>query len=160
MHCVVHCVAHCGLSGLSVCSIAVASTAILVVTYSADTTASEFHTQWHVTEIFSSIMKERSYSLFLLLCGEVVTKAMHCVASYKKWWLLLQHWFKHNKAGGKPWPEERAGHASCCLNHGQQHPQVLVTGGENMLYKVLGDAWILDVESGWWRKARMCSHTL
>ena len=68
--------------------------------------------------------------------------------------LSLQHWTKFNKSGGGPWPEERSGHAACCLNYGQQHPQLLVTGGENRQDKTLGDAWILDVDSGRWRKVR------
>lgn len=76
---------------------------------------------------------------------------------FQKKCLLLQHWSKLNKPGGEPWPEERAGHASCCLNYGKQHPQLLVTGGENRCYEVLGDAWILDVESVRWRKVSKCT---
>ena len=43
--------------------------------------------------------------------------------------VLLQHWIKLTKSGGGPWPEERSSHAACCLNYGQQFPQLLVTGG-------------------------------
>ena len=32
-------------------------------------------------------------------------------------------------SGGGPWPGERADHAACCLNFGQEHLQILVTGG-------------------------------
>ena len=48
--------------------------------------------------------------------------------------------------------EERCWHAACCLNYGQQHPQLLVTGGFNG--RVLGDAWILDIDGGKWRKVK------
>jgi len=42
-----------------------------------------------------------------------------------------------------------------------QNPQLLVTGGWDRQGKVLGDAWILDVDSGRWRKVRRkCSCTV
>ena len=56
---------------------------------------------------------------------------------------------------GGSWPDERSAHAACCLNYGQQHPQVLVTGEMNTQGKVLGDAWVLDVDSGRLRKVRL-----
>ena len=46
------------------------------------------------------------------------------------------------------------------MNYGQPHPQLLVTGGYRQL-KTLGDAWILDVDNGRWRKVRRkCSCTV
>ena len=56
---------------------------------------------------------------------------------------------------GAPWPVERASHAACCLNYGEEHSQLLVTGGldKNDNYTTtLQDAWILDVNSGRWRE--------
>lgn len=53
------------------------------------------------------------------------------------------------------WPEERSWHAACCLSYGQQHPQLLVTGGKNRQGEVLGDAWILDVDSRKWKKVKL-----
>ena len=51
---------------------------------------------------------------------------------------------------GAPWPVERASHAACCLNYGEEHPQLLVTGGVDNNGTTLQDAWILDVKSGRW----------
>ena len=65
---------------------------------------------------------------------------------------LLQNWSKLNRSGGGPWPEERAGHAACCLNYGQQFPQLLVTGGLDTQSRPLGDVWTLDLERGKWRE--------
>ena len=82
------------------------------------------------------------------------------LCSYMLNCLSLQHWTKLNKSEGGPWPEERQFHAACCLNYGQQHPQLLVTGGWDRQDKAMGDAWILDVDSGKWRKVRRkCSCT-
>ena len=53
---------------------------------------------------------------------------------------------------GAPWPVERASHAAICLNYGEEHPQLLVTGGVDNNGNTLGDAWILDVKSGRWRE--------
>ena len=53
---------------------------------------------------------------------------------------------------GAPWPVERSGHAACCLNYGEEHPQLLVTGGLDKNGKTLQDAWILDIKSGRWRE--------
>ena len=46
----------------------------------------------------------------------------------------------------------RMGHAACCINYGEQHPQLLVTGGLDNDDKTLTDAWLLDVDSGTWKK--------
>jgi len=53
---------------------------------------------------------------------------------------------------GAPWPVERAAHATCCLNYGQDHPQALVTGGQDNNGNTLNDMWTLDVKSGRWRE--------
>ena len=68
---------------------------------------------------------------------------------------ILQNWTKLNKSGGGPWPEERSRHAAVCLSYGQQYPQLLVTGGWDRQDKPLADVWILDIESGSWRKVRL-----
>ena len=67
----------------------------------------------------------------------------------------LQTWGNLNRSEGGSWPEERSSHAACCLNYGQQYPQLLVTGGLNRDKQPLADAWIFDIEKGRWRKVRM-----
>ena len=59
-------------------------------------------------------------------------------------------------AEGDPVPGKRGGHAACCLNYGEDHPQLLVSGGVNEACKqnVLGDMWILNVESGKWMEVK------
>ncbi len=56
---------------------------------------------------------------------------------------------------GEPWPVERSGHAACCLNYGQDHPQLLVHGGLDNGSKTLGDMWILSVNSGNWTEVSL-----
>ena len=68
--------------------------------------------------------------------------------------ITLQSWSKLNKSGGGSWPEERSSPAACCLNYGQQFPQLLVTGGLDRQSRPLGDVWTLDVERGKWREVR------
>ena len=75
---------------------------------------------------------------------------VYTFTGYKR--ITLQSWSKLNKSGGGPWPEERAGHEACCLNYGQQFPQLLVTGGLDRQSRPLGDVWTLDVERGKWRE--------
>ena len=58
-------------------------------------------------------------------------------------------------AQGDQWPEARAGHSACCLNYGEDHPLFLVSGGLDKDRKVLGNMWILDVDSGKWTEVRM-----
>ena len=70
----------------------------------------------------------------------------HCVIS-------MQHWSKLDYHEGEPCPVGRSGHAAVCLGYGD-HPQLLVTGGRGVANKVLGDAWMLDVQSGRWREVR------
>ena len=58
---------------------------------------------------------------------------------------------------GVPQPVERYYHGACCLNYGEDHPKLLISGGlgNARRYNVLGDMWILDVNSGKWAKVRM-----
>ena len=65
---------------------------------------------------------------------------------------VSQEWTKLEKPEGAPWPEGRSGHAACCLNYGEDHPQLLVTGGWDNNDNILHDVWILDVNSGRWRE--------
>ena len=65
---------------------------------------------------------------------------------------MCQHWTKLEKPEGAPWPVERDSHAACCLNFGEEDPQLLVTGGVDESVKVLSDGWILDVKSRRWRE--------
>ena len=65
-------------------------------------------------------------------------------------WYLSQEWTKLEKPGGASWPVERSAHAACCLNFGEEHPQLLVTGGVDKNGNTLQDAWVLDVNSGRW----------
>ena len=67
--------------------------------------------------------------------------------------MTIQNWRRLNRSG--PWPEERTSHAACCLNYGQQFPLLLMTGGMDRQNKPLGDAWILDIDRGNWRKVRL-----
>ena len=67
-------------------------------------------------------------------------------------WYLSQEWTKLERPEGVPWPVERAAHAACCLNYGEEHPQLLVTRGVDKIDNTLQDAWILDVNSGRWRE--------
>ncbi len=56
---------------------------------------------------------------------------------------------------GEPWPVERRGHAACCLNYGQDHPQLLVHGGLDNDYKKLRDMLILDMVTGKWAEVSL-----
>ena len=67
--------------------------------------------------------------------------------------LCFKEWTKLEKPKGAPWPTAgRDSHAACCLNFGEEHPQLLVTGGVDNNGNTLGDAWILDINSGKWRE--------
>ena len=48
----------------------------------------------------------------------------------------------------------RSFHAACCLNYGDDEPVLLMTGGTDKNHNTLGDAWLLDVNSGRWREVR------
>ena len=56
---------------------------------------------------------------------------------------------------GVPQPVERWYHGTCCLNYGEDHPKLLMYGGVDEGDNVLGDMWILDVNSGKWTEVRM-----
>ena len=58
-------------------------------------------------------------------------------------------------AQGDQWPEARSRYSACVLNYGEEYPTVLVSGGLDKDRKVLGDMWILDVDSGKWTEVRM-----
>ena len=49
----------------------------------------------------------------------------------------------------------RSWHAACCLNYGEEHPQLLVSGGWNNDDNTLSDLWVLDVEAGTWKEVRV-----
>ena len=70
----------------------------------------------------------------------------HCVIS-------MQHWSKVDHHEGEPCPVGRWGHSAVCLDYGD-HPQLLVIGGSGSGKKALSDGWLLDVQSGRWRKVR------
>ena len=55
---------------------------------------------------------------------------------------------------GVPQPVERYYHGACCLNYGEDNPKLLISGGLKDT-NVLGDMWILDVNSGKWTEVRM-----
>ena len=57
-------------------------------------------------------------------------------------------------------PVARSSHAAVCLNYGGDDPQFLVFGGWNDEKKVLGDVWILDLETRRWREVRGIIHYL
>ena len=63
-------------------------------------------------------------------------------------------WTKLERPEGAPWPVERTAHAATCLNYGDDHPQLLVTGGVDKKRKTLRDAWLLDINTGRWREVR------
>ena len=52
-------------------------------------------------------------------------------------------------------PVGRWHHGTCCLNYGEDHPKLLISGGVDEGSNVLGDMWILDVNSGKWTEVRM-----
>ncbi len=56
---------------------------------------------------------------------------------------------------GGPWPVERAAHAACCLNYGQDHPQLLVHRGVSNDGNTLGDIWRLDLVTGKWTEVSL-----
>ena len=68
---------------------------------------------------------------------------------------LSQEWISLERPKGAPWPVRRDSHAACCLNYGEDDPQLLVTGGVDNNGNSLQDAWVLDVKSGRWREVRI-----
>ena len=49
---------------------------------------------------------------------------------------------------------------ACCLNYGEDNPQVLVTGGVDKNVNTLHDSWILDVKSGRWKEVSNQVHMI
>ena len=43
-------------------------------------------------------------------------------------------------------------HAAACIEHGGDRSQLVITGGRDAGNKVLNDVWIMDVQSGRWKK--------
>ena len=68
---------------------------------------------------------------------------------------LSQEWTSLERPKGAPWPVRRDSHAACCLNYGEKHPQLLITGGVDNNGNPLQDAWVLDVKSGTWKEVRI-----
>ena len=63
-----------------------------------------------------------------------------------------QHWTKLDTTGG---PRRRDSHAACCIAGpltGQEHPLLLVGGGDGGSLSALKDMWLLDVDKGVWSK--------
>ena len=50
----------------------------------------------------------------------------------------------------------RSLHAAACIEHGGDRPQLVITGGVDAGDKVLNDVWIMDVQSGRWKKVITC----
>ena len=48
----------------------------------------------------------------------------------------------------------RSAHAACCINYGEEHPQLLVSGGLDNDGNTLSDMWLMDVNSGTWKEVR------
>ena len=59
-------------------------------------------------------------------------------------------------AQGDQLPKPRQGHAACCLNFGEDHPVVVVSGGLcSSCFMAENDMWIHEVDSGEWTKVRI-----
>ena len=68
----------------------------------------------------------------------------------------MQHWTKLRVSKVKP--PVREYHATCCIAGpltGEQYPLLMVVGGWGYILKILGDVWLLDVETGVWSKVGM-----
>ena len=52
------------------------------------------------------------------------------------------------------WPVERSAHAACCLGFGNEHPQLLISGGVND-FKTLKDYWLFDMSSRSWKEVEI-----
>ena len=68
--------------------------------------------------------------------------------------LLLQHFTKLDHSRRGPWPVRRSVHAACCINYGEEHSQLLVSGGRDNDNNTLSDMWLLDVNSRTWKEVR------
>ena len=70
--------------------------------------------------------------------------------------MSLQHWTK--VGSGKKKPHARYLHTACCIAGpltGQDHPLLLVVGGDAGGWDVLSDVWLLDVDKGVWSEVGM-----
>ena len=54
-------------------------------------------------------------------------------------------------SGGES-PTARCYHAAVFIGHGGEKPQLVINGGWGAGNKVLNDVWIMDVQSGRWKK--------
>ena len=86
---------------------------------------------------------------------QAIIELTMCVYQYM---YVPQEWTKLERPVEVPWPDERYAHATCCLNYGEERPQLLVTGGWNKNETILNDAWILDVKSGSWKTVSDDAH--
>ena len=59
---------------------------------------------------------------------------------------------------GDLWPQARSNHAACCLNFGEEYPQVFMSGGMTD-DRVLNDAWLFNVKIKKWNIVSMPFHT-
>ena len=53
------------------------------------------------------------------------------------------------------WPMGRQNHAAICLGYGEDHPQLLVTGG--WYAAALNDTWLLDLKEKIWKEVNKLS---
>ena len=70
--------------------------------------------------------------------------------------MSMQHWTKVGSRKKKP--RGRHSHTACCIAGpltGQDHPLLLVVGGQGDGWKVLSDVWLLDVDKGVWSEVGM-----
>ena len=68
--------------------------------------------------------------------------------------MFMQHWSKL-EIQGDSCPVGRSDHASVCLGYGGDHPQLLITDGNDDSYTPLSNVWLLGLESGRWREVRV-----
>ena len=47
-------------------------------------------------------------------------------------------------------------HAAVCIEHGGDRPQLVITEGLSAGDNLLNDVWIMDVQSGRWKKVITC----
>ena len=105
--------------------------------------------------VFGGSNKEIGKMNAVYIIDLITMVIIHQCLLYRCQIFSLQTWSNISKSEGESWPEERSNHAACCLNYGQQYPQLLVTGGGNTENKPIADAWILDIERKHWRNVRL-----
>ena len=72
--------------------------------------------------------------------------------------IVIKHWRILDVHEGEPCPPKRVLHTAVCLNYGEDHPQLLVTGGADENDETLSDMWLLDLQSGRWKEASTQTH--